>query len=176
MGVVYKARDEKLNRDVALKFLPSYMSSDSTEWDRFLHEARAAATLNHPNIATVHEIDEHDGRLFLAMELIEGGTLRGLLGKEPLSIEKALDIGIQVSEGLSAAHEKRIIHRDIKPENIMVAAKGHAKIMDFGLARIAGATKLTKAGSTLGTIGYMSPEQIRGEEVDRRSDIFSLGV
>jgi serine/threonine protein kinase/Tfp pilus assembly protein PilF len=176
MGVVYKAHDEKLHRDVALKFLPPYLTSDSTERDRFLHEARAAATLNHPNIATVHEIDEHDGRLFLAMELIEGGTLRDLLGKEPMSVEKVLDIGIQVSEGLSAAHEKGIIHRDIKPENIMVTAKGHAKIMDFGLARIAGATKLTKAGSTLGTIGYMSPEQIRGEEVDRRSDIFSLGV
>jgi serine/threonine protein kinase/Tfp pilus assembly protein PilF len=176
MGVVYKAHDEKLHRDVALKFLPHYLTSDSTERERFLHEARAAATLNHPNIATVHEIDEHDGRLFLAMELIEGGTLRDLLGKEPMSVEKVLDIGIQVSEGLSAAHEKGIIHRDIKPENIMVTAKGHAKIMDFGLARIPGATKLTKAGSTLGTIGYMSPEQIRGEEVDRRSDIFSLGV
>ncbi len=181
MGVVYKAHDDKLHRDVALKFLPSYLSSDATERERFLYEARAAATLNHPNIATVYEIDEHDGpdgatRLFLAMEIIEGGTLRNLLSKELLSIDKVLETGIQVSEGLSAAHEKGIIHRDIKPENIMVTAKGLAKIMDFGLARVGGVTKLTKAGSTLGTIGYMSPEQIRGEEVDRRSDIFSLGV
>ena len=176
MGVVYKAHDEKLHRDVALKFLPPYLTSDSTERERFLHEARAAAILNHPNIATVHEIDEHDGRLFLAMELIEGGTLRNLLGKEPMSVEKVLDVGIQVSEGLSAAHDKGIIHRDIKPENIMVTGKAHVKIMDFGLAKTVGVSTLTKTGATLGTVPYMSPEQARGEKVDHRSDIWSFGT
>jgi tetratricopeptide (TPR) repeat protein/tRNA A-37 threonylcarbamoyl transferase component Bud32 len=176
MGVVYKAHDEKLHRDVALKFLPQYLTTDKVEQERFLHEARAAATLNHSNITTIYEVDEHDGLLFLAMELVEGDTLRALMNKGILSVEKALDTMMQASEGLAAAHEKGIVHRDIKPENILLTAKGHVKITDFGLAKMKGTTRLTKSGLTLGTIGYMSPEQTRGEELDHRSDIFSLGV
>ena len=176
MGVVYKAHDEKLDREVALKFLPQYLTTDKVEQERFLHEARAAATLNHSNITTIYEVDEHDGSLFLAMELVEGDTLRAFMNKGILSVEKAIDTIMQASEGLAAAHEKGIVHRDIKPENILVTTKSHVKITDFGLAKIKGATKLTKSGSTLGTIGYMSPEQTRGEELDHRSDIFSLGV
>ena len=163
-------------RDVALKFLPQYVSSDPTEKERFYHEARAASALNHPNITTIHEISEYEGQLFIAMEYVEGKTLKQLVASEPPSIKRVLDIAIQTGEGLAAAHEKGIVHRDIKSENIMLAPKGQAKIMDFGLAKVKGATKLTKAGSTLGTAAYMSPEQALGEEVDHRSDIFSFGV
>jgi len=176
MGVVYKAHDAQLDRDVALKFLPQFLTSDPSEKERFYHEARAASALNHPNITTVHEISEHEGQLFIAMELVEGKTLKQLVVSESLSVKKVLDITIQVGEGLTAAHEKEIVHRDIKSENIIVTPKGQAKIMDFGLAKVKGATKLTKTGSTLGTAAYMSPEQARGEEVDHRSDIFSFGV
>jgi serine/threonine protein kinase len=176
MGVVYKAHDTKLDRDVALKFLPHYLTSDPTEKERFYHEARAAAALTHQNIAVIHEIGEHENQLFIAMEYVEGKTLKQLVESETLSVKKVLDIAIQVCEGLAAAHEKGIVHRDIKSDNIIVTAKGQAKIMDFGLAKVKGATKLTKAGSTLGTAAYMSPEQARGEEVDQRSDIFSFGV
>jgi serine/threonine protein kinase/tetratricopeptide (TPR) repeat protein len=176
MGVVYKAHDTTLDRDVALKFLPHYLTSDATEKERFYHEARAASSLNHPNTTTIHEIAEHDGRLYIAMEFVDGKTLKNLIAAEPLSIKKVLDIAIQACDGLSAAHEKRIVHRDIKSDNIMVTAKGQVKITDFGLAKVKGSTKLTKAGSTIGTAAYMSPEQAQGEEVDNRSDIFSFGV
>ncbi|MBA4313675.1 MAG: serine/threonine protein kinase, partial [Chlorobiaceae bacterium] len=187
MGVVYKAHDTKLDRDVALKFLPHYLTSDPVEKERFYHEARAAAALTHQNIAVVYEIGEHDGQIFIAMEYVEGQTLRNLVGeihvadpakgeKAPLQMKKILEIAIQVCDGLQAAHEKGVVHRDIKSENLMVTTKGQVKITDFGLAKLKGATKLTKAGSTLGTAAYMSPEQSRGEEVDHRSDIFSFGV
>jgi serine/threonine protein kinase len=178
MGIVYKAHDTKLERIVALKFLPNYLTSDVAEKERFYHEARAAASLTHQNVAVIYEIGEHEGQLFLAMEYVEGKTLKKLveLDGETLSIKKVLDIAIQACEGLAAAHEKGIVHRDIKSDNIMMTAKGQVKIMDFGLAKVKGATKLTKAGSTLGTAAYMSPEQAQGEEVDHRSDIFSFGV
>jgi serine/threonine protein kinase/tetratricopeptide (TPR) repeat protein len=179
MGVVYKAHDTMLDRVVALKFLPHYLTSDHVEKERFYHEARAASALMHPNVTVIYEIAEHDGQLYIAMELVEGQTLRNLvmaIHESPLQMKKILDIAIQVCDGLVAAHEKGIVHRDIKGDNIMLTSKGQAKIMDFGLAKLKGATKLTKAGSTLGTAAYMSPEQARGEEVDQRSDIFSLGV
>ncbi len=179
MGVVYKAHDTKLDRDVALKFLPHYLTSDQTEKERFYHEARAAAALTHQNIAVVYEIGEHDGQIFIAMEYVEGKTLHDVVGaihELPQPVQKILDIAIQVCDGLAVAHEKGIVHRDIKSENLMVTAKGQVKITDFGLAKLKGSTKLTKAGSTLGTAAYMSPEQARGEEVDQRSDIFSFGV
>ena len=176
MGIVYQAHDTALDRDVALKFLPHYLKSDPTEKERFYHEARAAAALTHQNIAVVHEIGEHEDQLFIAMEYVEGKTLKQLAQSESPSIKKILDLAIQVCDGLAAAHEKGIVHRDIKSDNIIVTAKAQAKIMDFGLAKVKGATKLTKAGSTLGTAAYMSPEQAQGEEVDHRSDIFSLGV
>jgi serine/threonine protein kinase/Tfp pilus assembly protein PilF len=176
MGVVYKAHDTTLTRDVALKFLPQNVTSDPVEKERFYHEARAASALNHPNITTIYEIAEHEGQLFIAMELVEGKTLKQLVVSEPPSIKKVLDIAIQAGEGLAAAHEKEIIHRDIKSENIMVTPKGQAKVMDFGLAKVRGATRLTRAGSTVGTASYMSPEQAQGEEIDHRSDIFSFGV
>jgi eukaryotic-like serine/threonine-protein kinase len=182
MGVVYKAHDTKLDRDVALKFLPRYLTSDSVEKERFYHEARAAAALTHQNIAVVYEIGEHEEpsasgkQIFIAMEYVEGKTLKQFIESESPSIKKVLDIGIQICEGLAAAHERSIVHRDVKSENIILTPKNQAKIMDFGLAKLKGATKLTKAGSTLGTAAYMSPEQARGEEVDQRSDIFSLGV
>jgi Tol biopolymer transport system component/predicted Ser/Thr protein kinase len=176
MGVVYKAHDTKLDRLVALKFLPHYLTSDPLEKERFYHEARAASALLHANVAVVFEIDEHDDQVFIAMEYVEGKTLKRIIEETPLTIKKVLDMAIQVCDGLAAAHERGIVHRDIKSENIMVTAKGQPKITDFGLAKVKGATKLTKAGSTLGTALYMSPEQARGEEVDHRSDIFSFGV
>jgi TolB-like protein/Tfp pilus assembly protein PilF/predicted Ser/Thr protein kinase len=176
MGVVYKAHDTALDRDVALKFLPPYLTSDSSEKERFYHEARTASALSHQNITTIHEISEYEGRLFIAMECVEGRTLKELVESELLSIKKALDIALQVADGLAAAHEKGIVHRDIKSENVMLTPKGQAKIMDFGLAKMKGAAKITKEGSTLGTAAYMSPEQAEGEEVDARSDIFSFGV
>ena len=176
MGVIYKAKDTTLDRIVALKFLPHYLTSDKTERERFYHEARAASSLNHPNITTIHEIQEFNNQIYLAMELIEGMTLKRLLQEDSLPIKRVLDLAIQSCEGLAAAHDKGIVHRDIKSDNIMVTPKGQVKITDFGLAKIKGASKLTKAGSTLGTAAYMSPEQAQGEEVDQRSDIFSFGV
>lgn len=176
MGVVYKAQDTKLDRIVALKFLPQYLSSDPVEKERFFHEAKAASALNHPNITTIYAIDEFEGQAYIAMEYVEGKTLKKLVETEPLSLKKILDIAIQSCDGLAAAREKGIIHRDIKSDNIMVTTKGQVKIMDFGLAKLKGSTKLTKAGTTLGTAAYMSPEQASGEEVDYRSDIFSFGV
>jgi serine/threonine-protein kinase len=176
MGVVYKAQDTKLDRIVALKFLPQHLTSASVEKERFVQEAKSASALNHPNITTIHEIDEFEGQMFIVMEYCEGKTLKQIIEKETLSIKKVLDIGIQICEGLAIAHEKGIVHRDIKSDNIMVTPRGQVKIMDFGLAKLKGATKLTTAGSTLGTAAYMSPEQASGEEVDCRSDIFSFGV
>lgn len=176
MGIVYKAHDGSLDRIVALKFLPHYLTSDANEKERFYHEARAASSLNHPNITTIYEIKEFENQIYLAMEFVEGRTIKKLIEPEVPSIKKVLDLAIQICEGLAAAHEKSVVHRDIKSENIMVTAKGQVKIMDFGLAKVKGASKLTKAGSTLGTAAYMSPEQAQGEEVDHRSDIFSFGV
>jgi serine/threonine protein kinase len=182
MGVVYKALDTKLDREVALKFLPAHLAGSDQDRARFLQEAKAAATLNHPNICTVHEIGDEpdpDGkghRLFIVMEYVQGQSLQEK--KQSLTTRQAVDIGIQVAEGLAAAHEKGIVHRDIKPENIMLRKDGIAQIMDFGLAKLnsSRSTRLTREGSTVGTAGYMSPEQVQGQDVDHRSDIFSLGV
>ena len=174
MGVVYKAQDTKLDRLVALKFLPEHVSAGPDELGRFLQEAKAAAALNHPNICTIYGIEEADNKNFIVMEFVDGQTLQAK--KSSLSLKHALDIGIQVAEGLAAAHEKGIVHRDIKPENIMIRKDGIAQVMDFGLAKLRGASRLTKEGSTVGTAGYMSPEQIQGQDTDHRSDIFSLGV
>ncbi len=177
MGEVYKARDTKLDRLVALKFLPSNLTATESEKTRFIQEAKAASALNHPNVCTIYDIHEHEGQLFIVMEYVDGITLRGK--KQNYSVKQVVDIGAQAADGLSAAHEKGIVHRDIKPENIMLTKNGIAKVMDFGLAKMnnpAEASRLTKAGTTLGTIGYMSPEQVQGQDVDHRSDIFSLGV
>ncbi len=178
MGVVYKAQDTKLDRIVALKFLPPHLSASETDKARFIQEAKAASTLNHPNICTIYSIEEHDGQLFIAMEFVDGQTLQQR--KPSISLKQAIDIGTQVAEGLAAAHEKGIVHRDIKPENIMVRKDGIVQIMDFGLAKLRNASsqvnRLTKEGSTVGTAGYMSPEQIQGMEADHRSDIFSYGI
>ncbi len=176
MGVVYKAQDITLDRPVALKFLPKHLTSDSIEKERFIHEAKAASALNHTNITTIYEIAEFEGQMFMAMEYVEGVTLRQIVEKETLSIKKVLDIGIQLCEGLAMAHGKGIVHRDIKSDNVMLTPRGQVKMMDFGLAKLKGATKLTKTRSTIGTLAYMSPEQASGEEVDSRSDIFSFGV
>jgi Tol biopolymer transport system component/tRNA A-37 threonylcarbamoyl transferase component Bud32 len=178
MGVVYKARDTKLDRFVALKFLPSLLQPTDQDKARFIQEAKAAAALSHPNVCSVLDIQEHEGRMFIVMEYVEGQTLREKL--PALAAGKAVDIGIQIAEGLAAAHEKGIVHRDIKPENIMVRKDGLAQIMDFGLAKLhtsgSAASRLTRQGSTVGTAGYMSPEQVQGQDADHRSDIFSLGV
>jgi serine/threonine protein kinase/Tfp pilus assembly protein PilF len=177
MGVVYKAQDLKLDRFVALKFLPPHIGADEEEKKRFIHEAKAASKLDHNNICTVHEIDEtEDKQMFISMACYEGETLKKRIEKGPLKLEEALDIAIQVSEGLNKAHGKGIIHRDIKPANIFLTSDGVAKILDFGLAKLAGRTKLTKTRTTLGTVAYMSPEQTRSEEIDHRTDIWSLGV
>jgi tetratricopeptide (TPR) repeat protein len=175
MGVVYKAEDTKLDRTVALKFLPPHLLCDTEARARFEHEAKAASALNHPGIATIHEIDEADGQCFIAMEYLEGGSLKARMEK-PLSLTEILALAIQIGEGLDAAHQSGVVHRDIKPDNIMLTRRGTAKIMDFGLAKLRGVTRLTRTGTTLGTLRYMSPEQIQGKEVDQRSDIFSFGV
>ncbi|HUN64939.1 MAG TPA: protein kinase [Bacteroidota bacterium] len=176
MGVVYKAHDTDLDRIVAIKFLPHYLTTDPVEKERFYHEARAASALNHPNITVIHEIRESDDQLYLVMEFVDGTTLKGLLQQDAPPVRKVVEIAIQIAEGLNAAHEKGVVHRDIKSDNIMITPKGQVKIMDFGLAKVKGSTKLTKAGSTIGTAAYMSPEQAQGEEVDHRSDIFSFSV
>jgi len=176
MGVVYKAEDTKLKRTVALKFLPSSIMASEAEKTRFVHEAQAAAALNHPNICTIYEIDEADGQQFIAMEFVEGQSLKAKIEAGPLKLDEALGIAMQAAEGLQAAHEKKITHRDIKPANVMITNKAQAKIMDFGLAKLAGRTVITKEGTTVGTVAYMSPEQGRGEEVDQRTDIWALGV
>lgn len=177
MGEVFKAKDTKLDRFVALKFLPSNLTSTSKEKERFIQEAKAASAMNHPNICTIHDIQQHNEQLFIVMEYVDGKTLKDK--KDSLSEKQILEIGIQVAEGLAAAHEKGIVHRDIKPENIMIRKDGIAQIMDFGLAKLykgSNASSLTKVGTTVGTLGYMSPEQVQGLDVDHRTDIFSLGV
>jgi serine/threonine protein kinase/tetratricopeptide (TPR) repeat protein len=176
MGIVYKAQDTKLDRIVALKFLPKHLLCDEEAKKRFVHEAKAASALDHQNIATIYEIDEADGECFIAMAYIEGKSIKELIKEKALSIEEILKIAIQTAGGLSKAHQKDIVHRDIKSDNIMLTPDGLAKIMDFGLAKLKGVTGLTKTGSTLGTVAYMSPEQAQGMEVDQRSDIFSFGV
>jgi TolB-like protein/predicted Ser/Thr protein kinase len=176
MGVVYKAEDTKLEREVALKYLPRDMTRNAAATERLIQEAKAAAALNHPNICTVFEIDEADGQTFIAMECVEGENLRAKLQSGNLEHNDAIDVAVQIAERLAAAHEKGIVHRDIKPANIVVTPRGRVKIMDFGLVRMAGGAQLTKTGTTMGTVAYMSPEQARGEVVDRRTDIWSLGV
>ena len=176
MGVVYKAQDTKLKRTVALKFLPPELTHIPEVKDRFMREAQAAAALDHPNICTVHEFDEAEEKTFISMAYIEGQSLKKKIETGPLELEDALRLATQVAEGLQEAHKKGVVHRDIKSTNIMVDERDQAKIMDFGLARMAGGTLLTKEGTTMGTIAYMSPEQARGEEVDHRTDIWSLGV
>jgi serine/threonine protein kinase len=177
MGVVYKAEDTRLKRTVALKFLPPSLTTDPEAKERFIHEAQAASALQHNNICVVYDIDEtEDGQMFISMEYLEGETLKKKIERGPLKIEEAIDFAIQSARGLAKAHEHDIVHRDIKPANIMITSDGVAKIVDFGLAKLSGRTLLTKTGSTLGTAAYMSPEQARGESVDHRTDIWSLGV
>ena len=178
MGVVYKAEDTKLKRPVALKFLAPHLLRDEEGRKRFHREAMAAAALDHPNVCTVYEIDEADGRTFIVMAFLEGQTLSQKIADGPLKLPEALSIAIQTADGLEAAHEKNVVHRDIKPDNVMLltGSRGLVKIMDFGLAQLAGSSKLTQHGTTLGTMAYMSPEQAEGAETDCRTDIWSLGV
>lgn len=175
MGIVYKAKDTKLKRNVALKFLPAELTKDKEAKKRFIQEAQAAAALNHPNICIIHEVDEADDQTFIAMEYIEGQTLKDKIESGPLEIDEAVKIVTQVAEGLSEAHTKGIVHRDIKPANIMITKKGQAKIMDFGIAKLEKGPDLTRTATVMGTFAYMSPEQARGETVDLRTDIWSFG-
>ncbi len=179
MGIVYKAEDTKLKRPVALKFLAAHLLNDAEVRARFTREAEAAAALNHPNICTVHEIDEVEGKTFIVMAFIEGDSLEQKIEAGPLKLKDALDVAVQTAQGLQAAHEKKIVHRDIKPANLMITGEGAKQlvtIMDFGLALLTDRSKLTKSGTTLGTPIYMSPEQAQGEESDHHTDIWSLGV
>ncbi len=177
MGIVYKAHDTKLDRTVALKFLPPHLVASENEKKRFIHEARAASALDHSNICTIHEIGETpDGQLFIVMPAYEGMPLNKKIEQGPFNIEEAINIIIQIAEGLQAAHEQGIIHRDIKSSNIFITRRGQVKVMDFGLARRSGLTQFTKTGTTVGTVPYMSPEQTRGETIDLRTDMWSLGV
>lgn len=177
MGVVYKARDLKLDRFVALKFLPPHLSENEEEKKRFIHEARAASALDHPNLCTIYEIDETaDGQMFIAMAYYDGETLRRKMSSNQLLVISVIDFAIQLAQGLAKAHAHGIVHRDLKPENVIITKEGVVKIVDFGLAKLSGHTRLTKEGATKGTAAYMSPEQARGEDTDPRTDIWSLGV
>jgi len=176
MGDVYLADDKRLNRRVALKFLLARFAADEEAKARFTREAQAAAALSHPNIITIHEVSEYQGRPYMAMEYVEGESLKSLIRKGDLSTKQILDIGIQIGEGLQKAHQAGIVHRDVKPQNILIDQEGRVKITDFGLAKVRGVPQLTQAGTTFGTLAYMSPEQAKGKDVDRRADIFSFGV
>ena len=176
MGVVYKAEDTSLDRPVALKFLAPHLVSDEEIRKRFEREAKAAAALNHPNVCTVHEIAEVNGRTFIAMAFIEGEPLEKKIEAGPLKLKDAVDIAIQTAKGLQAAHGKKVVHRDIKPANLMIDDDGQVTIMDFGLALLTDRSKLTRLDETMGTVTYMSPEQTYGMELDHRTDIWSLGV
>ena len=177
MGVVYKAQDFKLERFVALKFLPPHLSAEAEEKKRFIHEAQAASALDHPNICTIYEIDEAaDGQMFIAMAYYDGETLKRKVSRNQLPVSSVIELAIQIAQGLAKAHEHGIVHRDLKPENVIITKEGVAKIVDFGLAKLSGHSRLTKEGTTKGTAAYMSPEQARGEDTDHRTDLWSLGV